>query len=210
MSTIKGYEVGQKTHQNYYISDQRLVSELPRRAILGQYCKILINGVPVHIINQMNSDTSNLDVQIPPIYETIESDYYSEMSSVYSERGEVGSTTYQQLTEENLGEVSIKDSYHNSPQSVNVIQKHNLESIARSPRNHRYPTIDGTFGNGTQPSASRYRYLQSFHDSSLRPDNSSQHYHQQYLTTDQSNEFTMADSQVILQTFHDNSATTQL
>ena len=91
-----------KTLQNYYISDHGVLRQnIPVVPVHHPHHPptLIIGGVPFHIVRQLNSssDSSSLSDPNLPIYETIESDFYSEMSSVESDRGEVGSTTYQEL-----------------------------------------------------------------------------------------------------------------
>merc|ERR1712130_556120 len=98
----KDSEIVLKTRQNYYISDHHEVlrQNIPAIPLNNHPPPILIiGGVPFHIVRQLNSSShsSNLSDQKLPIYETIESDFYSEMSSLESDRGEVGSTTYQEI-----------------------------------------------------------------------------------------------------------------
>jgi len=98
----KDSEIVHNTRQNYYISDHHEVlrQNIPVIPLNNHHPPILIiGGVPFHIVRQLNSSShsSNLSDQKLPIYETIESDFYSEMSSLESDRGEVGSTTYQEI-----------------------------------------------------------------------------------------------------------------
>merc|ERR1712130_1013098 len=90
------------TRQNYYISDHQgvLRQNIPVIPFNSHNSPtLIIGGVLFHIVRQLNSSShsSNLSDQKLPIYETIESDFYSEMSSLESDRGEVGSTTYQKI-----------------------------------------------------------------------------------------------------------------
>ena len=58
---------------------------------------VVINGIPFHIVHQVNnlSDSSILNIENGPIYETLDGDYYSEISNSESDRVEVGSIAYQ-------------------------------------------------------------------------------------------------------------------
>ena len=57
----------------------------------------MINVIPFHIVHQVNSlsDSSSFKVENGPICETLDGDYYSEISNAGSDRVEVWSTVYQ-------------------------------------------------------------------------------------------------------------------
>ena len=57
----------------------------------------MINVIPFHIVHQANSlsDSSIFKVENGPIFETLDGDYYSEISNLESGRVEVGSISYQ-------------------------------------------------------------------------------------------------------------------
>ena len=81
LQTMKRSCLTQMTQQNYYITDQGQGVTQHHQPAPG-LPSLLINGVPFHIIHP--GTLTHL-----PIYETIESEYYSEMSSVGSDANPV-------------------------------------------------------------------------------------------------------------------------
>eukprot|EP00090_Calanus_glacialis_P022212 TRINITY_DN34290_c0_g1_i1.p1 TRINITY_DN34290_c0_g1~~TRINITY_DN34290_c0_g1_i1.p1 ORF type:complete len:339 (-),score=38.93 TRINITY_DN34290_c0_g1_i1:224-1216(-) len=206
---VKECDIIHKSKQNYYISDQKFMRTQNGHTLLAsthsnQLPTLLIGGVPFHIVRQLNSssDSSNLSDQNPPIYETIESDYYSEMSSVGSDRGEVGSTTYQEFESQFGTPIQpVTNSQFINRNSVQFLQPKASQSI---------PT-----GNRFQTFQSRSKYNRQAERPNLR---FSSHYqsgrdHSYSDPTDHYNKDIQdprTESKVILQSIQKNSPVTQL
>ena len=222
MSTNKGSENGLKTRQNFYISDQQIMMDLNGRTVLAsnqrnQVPSLVIGGIPFHIVQQVSNSSLNSNDQNPPIYETIESDY-SDMSS---ERGEMGSTTYQDFSSNEEAYLGASVPPLSSVQFVRPHSGQSLQSqatqsvsMAGRPGEDQRPKVQRRpSDNSRQPTIARQRYFLSYQDSSLQPGHKSEQ-HQPHsgpaLQLADSNKTQMAQTEIILQSLPKTSLLTQL
>ena len=58
---------------------------------------VVMYGIPFHVVHQRNilRDSTNFMIENDPVYETLDDEYFSEISNVESDRFDVGSTSYQ-------------------------------------------------------------------------------------------------------------------
>ena len=99
ISNIKEVEPAPRTLQNYYVSDPQIKLKKSDQAVLSSTISmhhiptVVINGIPFHNFHKVNilSDSSILNAENGPIYETLDDDYYSEISNTESDILEVGS-----------------------------------------------------------------------------------------------------------------------
>ena len=230
LSTIKESQFGPKTRQNHYTSNHQLMVDQTGLPVLApaqykQMSSLVIGGIPFHIIQPVNSskDSSNLTVENPPIYETIESDCYSEMSSVFSERGKMEPTKYQDFPSYN--ESHLGASLHSAvqfqfvdPHSGQTIQSQATQfvSMTNRPCEEQRPKIQlrpDQPDYGTQPPIASLKCFPSNYDSSLRPGPRCEQYQTHSEPSNQPtecNQTQMSQSEVILQSVPNNSPITQL
>ena len=106
ISNIKEVEPAPRTLQNYYVSDPQIKLKKSDQAVLSSTIgmhhipTVVINGIPFHNFHKVNilSDSSILNAENGPIYETLDDDFYCEISNTKSDRGEVGPISYQAAT----------------------------------------------------------------------------------------------------------------
>eukprot|EP00090_Calanus_glacialis_P013477 TRINITY_DN22158_c0_g1_i1.p1 TRINITY_DN22158_c0_g1~~TRINITY_DN22158_c0_g1_i1.p1 ORF type:complete len:169 (+),score=28.42 TRINITY_DN22158_c0_g1_i1:1-507(+) len=135
--------------------------------MMDQYGRTILynlQGVPVHLAHQENN-FSSAKIGNLPIYETIESDTYSESSSAGSEMFELQSGSFQ-LTEETQFGTLQHSPYlvqYKNPNLVKFQQSQGTKfslMLEKSDESQR-PTLQWRPDNGHQPSISQEQYENS-------------------------------------------------